>query len=835
MMLDPPARAWLDEQLGHNTLCVLWCAPFGACGAVWAASRAHLARGAAVLAARAVATDRGRPYATLQRLLAGWVAGEPRAAVQRACRGLWRLRLLVPELGEADGPLEPTGIQADLTTLVRRLAEGGPVWLLVDALHRADEDSVAMLAAVAAGAGALPVGVCGTVDVAAAVPAGARVHRVTVPDALAVPDAAELQGRVRERLGRLERAPRQALETLSVARWPVDLDDLHAALPGEVELDACLDALELAGWVRSEVRGAAVLLVACAPRWLDAVRDQLSPRRRQILHAAWLAVPLSPAARLHHTLGAGVRADDGAVARLHEAGAAELRAARHEEAAALLELAHDLARRRGGVTAALLEDLGTARRYKLDFEGCRQAWDAALEARPTPSGIARLRRALAMLDWDLGDQDAALAQVQAGWQALEGRSGPDVEALARTELIFLDRRLRHEELEDAARRLLAVASSPEAISEAQQVLAVVQAYRGDPAASESVARSIEAALRGGDARVLARARHGRNMVLLGTGRPREVRDLTEAEGDSSFYARFANLLAATLLADLEYFEEVVGAFPEVTTNAFMVELARGLLRGEGSPDQLPVAAWDERAEVMIAYLKAAMHELHDRYEASLATFEAVGMLTPAELRGPFHLYSARILGVASARVGRAAEARALADWLDARPEPFAAEAGAWVRGVIEGDAAALVKVADKLALRGLARMEATCRLDAVRCPSPPKDPQAQLRRAWEAVIHLGCDPELARLRQAFVALGVRPPATPRRGPTEGPLSAREQEVAALVAEGLSNKEVAARLYVSPATVATHLKRIYKRLGVHSRAGLTRWVVESPPEGLPEEG
>lgn len=48
------------------------------------------------------------------------------------------------------------------------------------------------------------------------------------------------------------------------------------------------------------------------------------------------------------------------------------------------------------------------------------------------------------------------------------------------------------------------------------------------------------------------------------------------------------------------------------------------------------------------------------------------------------------------------------------------------------------------------------------------------------------------------------------------LTDREQEVLTLVAEGLSNKAIAARLYLSVRTVEGHLANLYTRLGVHSR-------------------
>ena len=59
----------------------------------------------------------------------------------------------------------------------------------------------------------------------------------------------------------------------------------------------------------------------------------------------------------------------------------------------------------------------------------------------------------------------------------------------------------------------------------------------------------------------------------------------------------------------------------------------------------------------------------------------------------------------------------------------------------------------------------------------------------------------------------------------GELTETERRLAELVAEGRSNKEVAAALYVTPKTVSTSLSRIYAKLGIHSRAELVRRVLE----------
>jgi DNA-binding NarL/FixJ family response regulator len=57
----------------------------------------------------------------------------------------------------------------------------------------------------------------------------------------------------------------------------------------------------------------------------------------------------------------------------------------------------------------------------------------------------------------------------------------------------------------------------------------------------------------------------------------------------------------------------------------------------------------------------------------------------------------------------------------------------------------------------------------------------------------------------------------------GPLSARELEVARLVADGASNSETAARLFISERTVESHVASIFNKLGLDSRVQVARWV------------
>jgi DNA-binding NarL/FixJ family response regulator len=58
------------------------------------------------------------------------------------------------------------------------------------------------------------------------------------------------------------------------------------------------------------------------------------------------------------------------------------------------------------------------------------------------------------------------------------------------------------------------------------------------------------------------------------------------------------------------------------------------------------------------------------------------------------------------------------------------------------------------------------------------------------------------------------------------LSQREREVLMLVSEGLSNADIAARLFVSPQTIKTHLERIFAKLGVSGRAAAVKRGIET---------
>jgi DNA-binding CsgD family transcriptional regulator len=94
---------------------------------------------------------------------------------------------------------------------------------------------------------------------------------------------------------------------------------------------------------------------------------------------------------------------------------------------------------------------------------------------------------------------------------------------------------------------------------------------------------------------------------------------------------------------------------------------------------------------------------------------------------------------------------------------------------------------------------------------------------------VGAELDQARIRQRLRALGIRRRhwSTPAARPVSGwdSLTDTEQAVAGLVAEGLNNRQVAARMYISAHTVAHHLRQAFRKLGIASRVELARIVIE----------
>jgi DNA-binding CsgD family transcriptional regulator len=101
------------------------------------------------------------------------------------------------------------------------------------------------------------------------------------------------------------------------------------------------------------------------------------------------------------------------------------------------------------------------------------------------------------------------------------------------------------------------------------------------------------------------------------------------------------------------------------------------------------------------------------------------------------------------------------------------------------------------------------------------DARAQLRIAHELFREFGVAAFAERARVELEATGEHP--RKRTVDTRDELTPQELQIARLVAEGHSNREVAARMFISPSTVEYHLRKVFRKLGVRSRTQLAHRI------------
>jgi DNA-binding CsgD family transcriptional regulator len=269
----------------------------------------------------------------------------------------------------------------------------------------------------------------------------------------------------------------------------------------------------------------------------------------------------------------------------------------------------------------------------------------------------------------------------------------------------------------------------------------------------------------------------------------------------------------------------------------LIAASRGDLESARSFSQL-VEQW--AAPRGNGYLLAGVDRIRTTAALSEGDYEtAYARLTehsPAGVIPPYASYSlweVYDLVEAATRTGRVAEARkhvAEADRLQVAacgPRLALLTAGARALAAADGDAVALFRRA-----LALPRIEAwpfdhaRLRLafgELHRRNHRPGDARPELRRAADTFARLGATAWLQRAEQELRASGVAVSTVrqPSRvvDPADVGLTAQQLEVAQLAAAGLSNKDIAERLFLSPRTVSAHLYRAFPKLGISSRSAL----------------
>jgi DNA-binding CsgD family transcriptional regulator len=227
---------------------------------------------------------------------------------------------------------------------------------------------------------------------------------------------------------------------------------------------------------------------------------------------------------------------------------------------------------------------------------------------------------------------------------------------------------------------------------------------------------------------------------------------------------------------------------------------------------------------MMQWARAVLFNGVGRYrEAAAAAREAT--LDPLELGPP--KWALGELVEAEVRGGTVAGATAAFERLAALTQASGTE---WALGVEAGRHALLRDggAADALYRESIERLAATrVRVDLARArllygewlrrEGRRLDARAQLRTAYEELAGMGVDAFAERARRELLATGET--VRKRTVDTAGQLTAQEAHIARLVADGLSNPEIGAALYISPRTVEWHLRKIFSKLGISTRRQL----------------
>jgi DNA-binding CsgD family transcriptional regulator len=276
----------------------------------------------------------------------------------------------------------------------------------------------------------------------------------------------------------------------------------------------------------------------------------------------------------------------------------------------------------------------------------------------------------------------------------------------------------------------------------------------------------------------------------------------------------------------------------------VIELRRGDLAAAaahlaGRPAPGPQFA-DIYARAETAMARAQLVEARDGPDAAIGQLRRLGADLPARrglLLGDPALAAWLVRTSLAAGDGElaASASRAAQDLADAQPGFGAlAAAAAHSRGIARRDADCLAQAAT-LHPDPWARASAAEDLGVLSGRHGDREQAiASLKEALGGYRDVRADRDQARIRRRLRKLGIRRRhwTTSLARPVTGwhSLTDTEQAVAGLVAQGLNNNQVAARMYISTHTVAHHLRQAFRKLSIASRVELTRIVIEQAADG-----
>jgi DNA-binding CsgD family transcriptional regulator len=293
--------------------------------------------------------------------------------------------------------------------------------------------------------------------------------------------------------------------------------------------------------------------------------------------------------------------------------------------------------------------------------------------------------------------------------------------------------------------------------------------------------------------------------------------------------------AAALITEAEEINEATGnpfhlePYAAVHMAAWQGDEAGATALIEGS---LPTARrrGEGNALVSIGWASAVLYNGLGRYELALAAAQQADH--PQELWSTLVLPELIEAAVRSGHAARAAEALdRLAETTRAVGTDWALGTEARSRALLGGNEAAedlYREAVDRLGRTGLRIELARAHLlygEWLRRQRRRGDARDQLRAAYEIFVSAGAGAFAERARTELVATGERAPKRTAQRPEA--LTAREAHIARLAGQGTSNPEIAAQLFISPATVAYHLRKVFTTLGISSRSQLASALQAQP--------
>lgn len=593
-----------------------------------------------------------------------------------------------------------------------------------------------------------------------------------------------------------------------------------------------------------------------------AAFHQAPAGQRRDVHRALARVAGNAPSRGWHLAAAAV-GDDEAAASVLEAAAAEARArGGHAEAASALE-------RAAGLTVA-----GPARAVRL-LAAARDARSAGNATR-----ALRLLSEALPLDDDLGVR----ARVQHLRGAIEMWNGAPKAAhgllVAEADIVEPhDRERAARMLTDATWAALMAADLAGGLETGTRARAVAEGVGGLRAVAADGALGIAALLRGDSARAIPlMARYHASRLELEPASQSEAVPTPSAQVLMWLEQHDEAREVAVTAVERARAHSALGALPYALAELSDLDFRTGYWQSASANAAEAVRVADELGqETVLAYALACLARIDAaRGDEADCRCHAIRAIELGENRiGATVAYGLSALGLLELGLGRPEEA---ADILG-RLAQLAAERGLaepnvvqWAPDFIE---ACIRSGREDDALRGLVIFESQAEVTgrwwaaatAARCrgllaeapdvstafetalalhadvPSPFERARTLLaygeqlrrcRRRVDARVHLedalsvfdrlGAEPWAARARRELAATGG---VTTHRVPsTADTLTPQELQVALVVAEGATNREAGAKLFLSPKTVEAHLGRIYRKLGVRSRTELARKMMSS---------